>query len=241
MKNKLSNLAGVYIIRNNKDTRVYIGSALNINYRRNVHICQLKKGNHHSRHLQRFFHKYGLNSLKFEIVEIIEDTSVLIEREQHYINVYNSVSPNGFNIRPIANTNFGVIHSPESIEKRRQTFLKKGGFYKHTEEDKKRISNSMKQLVKTPEHIANVSKAKKASNYRPSIESRRKMSLRKIGRIPSESEVLKRSKTFSIVDPSGNIITGINFRKYCRDNHLSYSSMYRLLTGQIKIHKGYTL
>lgn len=240
MKSKSNqNKMGIYIISNSIDSRVYIGSAIHVNYRKNVHFCQLKKNNHHSIHLQRFFNKYGKDSLRFDILEIVDDIDILNQREQYFLDKYNSVSPNGFNIRSDAKTNFGVKHSKESIEKRKQTLLSKGGFYRPDEETKKRISNSMKLLVKTPEHCKNLSKAREGIKLNETTKE--KIRIIRTGTKAKESTVLKRSKTYQILNPDNILITIINNRKFCRDNNLGYSSMQRVLTKKQKEYNGYKL
>jgi hypothetical protein len=47
------------------------------------------------------------------------------------------------------------------------------------------------------------------------------------------------SKTYTFIDPEGNIINVTGLRKYCDENNLKYSSMLRIIRGGRKTYKGY--
>jgi len=103
----------VYIISNNIDDRVYIGSTISLNKRWNEHKRKLINECHENIHLQRFVNKYGINLLNFNILEEV-DNSILLIREQHYIDNTN----NKFNISENSSAPMmGRSHTPESIEK----------------------------------------------------------------------------------------------------------------------------
>ena len=51
-------ISGIYKIQSKlKPDRIYIGSAVNIRTRWNVHLCNLRNSMHHSKKLQRHFDK----------------------------------------------------------------------------------------------------------------------------------------------------------------------------------------
>ena len=103
-------MKGIYLISNTIDNRVYIGSAIDLHRRLYHHKYYLKKGKHHNIHLQRFYDKYGLKCLIFEVIEEVGDENKLIEREQYFIDLY----PNKFNINPIAGNSLGRPCSKET-------------------------------------------------------------------------------------------------------------------------------
>ena len=73
---------GIYKIES-EDGRCYIGStAQNFKKRWLSHIDQLEKNKHHSKYFQNVYSKYGADYFSFSILEIVEDTSKIIEREQ---------------------------------------------------------------------------------------------------------------------------------------------------------------
>jgi len=103
----------IYKISNLLDDRVYIGSTVDYNRRHREHINDLKNGNHHNIHLQRFFNKYGLDKLVFNIIEEC-DNNFLKETEQKYLNT----GINLFNISKYASAPMmGRNHSKTFKEK----------------------------------------------------------------------------------------------------------------------------
>lgn len=79
-------LPGIYMIRCTANGDRYIGSAKSILRRKSDHLCNLRIGKHHSKHLQNVYNKYGEASLEFLILEIVDDCSRLLEREQYWID-----------------------------------------------------------------------------------------------------------------------------------------------------------
>ena len=48
-------------------------------------------------------------------------------------------------------------------------------------------------------------------------------------------------RPFKIKSPEGVVVSGVNVRKFCRENGLTNSQVIRLLNGKCKCHKGWTL
>ena len=55
----------------------YVGSAVNFKRRRRKHRKSLRKGTHHSPHLQNAWNKYGEDNFKFDVLEYVEDLKEL--------------------------------------------------------------------------------------------------------------------------------------------------------------------
>jgi group I intron endonuclease len=92
---------GIYKITNKIDKKVYIGSSLNISSRHYKHFWLLRKNIHDNNYLQNSFNKFGEYNFVFEIVEFC-DKSELIERENYYINHFNSNSLEfGYNLATV--------------------------------------------------------------------------------------------------------------------------------------------
>ena len=90
---------GIYKITNIQNGKIYIGQTSNFSKRFNEHRLSLNKKIHHSKHLQRAWDKYGEENFKFEILEIVDDTLILDEREQYYLDIFESWNRNkGYNI-----------------------------------------------------------------------------------------------------------------------------------------------
>lgn len=105
--------AGVYQIICVSNGKLYIGStAKSFKKRWGIHVCHLRKGKHHSRHLQAVWNKYGEENFKFEILEIC-DPQDSISREQYYIDLHKSQSVL-MNMSPTARSALGCKHSDEA-------------------------------------------------------------------------------------------------------------------------------
>jgi hypothetical protein len=110
MLNQLTNL-GVYKIYHVAKANVfYIGSASG---NRNVKACQkgfyrrflehlhyLEHNKHDSKYLQNVVNKYGIEGLRFEIIEVVDSTdrTYILEREQYYLDLLNP----GYNSSKVA-------------------------------------------------------------------------------------------------------------------------------------------
>lgn len=127
--------SGIYKISSKlKPERFYIGSAIDFGARRRMHFRQLNNNKHHSIKLQRHYNKYSKDDLIFEVLELVEDTTKLIEREQFYIDSLNPY----FNISPTAGSSLGIKRSREYIEKQSKCRIGK----KCSEETKQKMSKS---------------------------------------------------------------------------------------------------
>lgn len=118
------NKSGIYQISNSIDDRVYIGSTNSLRDRYRHHKRQLIKGNNPSILLQRFASKYGVNTLTFTVLEIVEDGK-LLEREEYYLNLFNCK----FNAMLTPLRQKGYKHTSETVEKMKkiaQDAFKKG-------------------------------------------------------------------------------------------------------------------
>lgn len=107
--------SAIYRIRNTSNNKVYIGSALDFNHRWSMHKSLLKKGTHHSPHLQNAWNLLGESHFAFEVIEEVECVDDLINREQYWIDFYQSYKKeNGYNVLPSASSWLGMKHSSES-------------------------------------------------------------------------------------------------------------------------------
>ena len=77
--------SGIYQIRNTKDNKIYIGSAVNLNKRKNNHFSHLRRNLHSNKHLQNAFNKHGRNNFIFEVL-ITCHKSMLIWYEQQFLD-----------------------------------------------------------------------------------------------------------------------------------------------------------
>lgn len=78
-------MIGIYFIKCTINKKVYIGSSINIDSRLKRHVWYLKKNQHPNQYFQNIYNKYGIENLKFGIIELC-DEEILFKREQYYID-----------------------------------------------------------------------------------------------------------------------------------------------------------
>jgi len=115
--------SGVYKIKNLVSGKLYVGSAVDITSRFKVHRSALNFDRHHNDYLKKSWDKYGEDSFVFEVIEYCSKDK-LLEREQYWIDFYGATNRDiGYNILEHAGSLLG---------------------FKHTEETKRKISQSLK-------------------------------------------------------------------------------------------------
>jgi hypothetical protein len=118
---EVKNVSGIYLITNNANGKIYVGSSVKIKHRMNTHINHLKKNKHDNRYLQHSWNKYGSEVFSFTVIEIVKDEAKLIEREQFWIDNLKVCDKNiGYNILPIAGSFAGKTQSDDEKLKRRE-------------------------------------------------------------------------------------------------------------------------
>ena len=66
---------GIVIIRNKANSKVFVGSSMNVQGRINRFQFELTHGLHKNINLQKDFEKYGLKNFSFEIVELLKENA----------------------------------------------------------------------------------------------------------------------------------------------------------------------
>ena len=87
---------GVYRILNHDNNKCYIGSSIDIEKRLKQHKRVLDNHKNTNSSFQYDYNTRTATTFTFKILEIIEDSNKLLEREDYYIEFYNSVK-NGYN------------------------------------------------------------------------------------------------------------------------------------------------
>jgi len=129
-------LPGIYAIRNTANDKLYVGSAISIARRWQVHRSNLKTGVHRCKPLQRAYDKYGVTVFAYEVLEIVPDLASLIVREQHWLDALDShCERGGYNVCPTAESRLGMKMSAEA----RAKIGKASKSRKHTPEAKAKI------------------------------------------------------------------------------------------------------
>lgn len=91
---------GIYRILCTENNKSYIGSTWkSFKSRWKQHLQKLNNNKHHSKELQNAWNKYGSDFFSCEILEVVEDEDILLEREAFFIEKYDSYN-NGYNENP---------------------------------------------------------------------------------------------------------------------------------------------
>ena len=151
---KKSVICGIYMIRNKKNNKVYIGSSNDIARRWRHHRSCLKRGTHVNAHLQRSYNKHGKAAFEYIVLkEVVQNA--LLEEEKKFLILLDAVVPSGYNIsnEPIAPFT-GKKHTKRA---RKNQSTKNSGqqnyWYgkKLEEEHNRKISKSNKRYTDTEE------------------------------------------------------------------------------------------
>lgn len=184
--------SGIYIIRNDENDNVYIGSAKNFSARFRVHLHHLRKGTHHAKRLQEHYDEFGGNSLRFEMLESVESVELLLNREQYYIDAFK---PNFNNFIVSVNSPKGYKMSGESIARAVATKRANGSYQRMAQ----RLAEMNKgNTYRLGAKLSEESKAKigqKSKGRFFSEESREKMRQNATGRLHSKEAKEKMSNS----------------------------------------------
>lgn len=149
-------ISGVYLIENTLNGHRYIGSSINLLFRISKHFRELRRGRHHSKHLQRAYKKYGEDMFSYRPLLICEPFE-LLRYEQAMLDIYHPE----YNMTPTAGSTLGM---------------------KFTEETRQRMRIAQTGRTQSPEARRKVSEAQRGK--KESEETRRKNGLARKGKIP---------------------------------------------------------
>lgn len=198
-------LSGIYAIVNKVNFKVYIGSAVDLERRKYDHLKDLRKNRHYNSKLQNAWNKYGEESFIFDILEVVEDKTKLLDVEQFWIN-FSNCAKIGYNINPTAHSRLGAVCSPETREKignssrgrfvseetrRKISEIHKGR--EDSDETRKKKSTSLKKSEKAIAHRKRMTEGRKGTKL--SEETKKKISESLKGRKISEATKQKISES----------------------------------------------
>ena len=216
---QLSRQSGIYIITNISNNKRYVGSAVNLRTRYSSHIRDLIRNTHKNILIQNSFNKYKEENFEFGILEFIimpknltkeEIRKILLEREQHYIDVLDPE----FNICKIAGNTMGTKLSESAKQKIREANTGR----ETSLETREKLSISSNERYKDPAVIEY--RRRKQTGKKYSEESKLKMSNAHKGKKLSEETRKKMGikKRVAILDSNNNIIkifeTLVDAKKY---------------------------
>jgi len=217
---EIPTLSGVYQIRCDQNGKIYIGSAINLEWRWQSHRRDLRNGVHVNPHLQSAWNLYGETSFEFSVVEYVDERR-LLATEQFWIDKTRCTDRKiGFNIKPDATS------AGEGVGLTWKGFCDADGnpvtiTNLHDSCRRKRLDfPSMHRLWKGKSKL----KSHKGWTHVNSVRQR---------------EFIKTHDGF--VDPSGKPVGPIrNLAAFCRDNGLDNAHMTAVASGRILSHKGWT-
>jgi group I intron endonuclease len=209
----------IYKITNSVNDKVYIGQtveSLKKRWNRHTWVCTIKRN---AMAITNAIVKYGKENFSIEEIDKADDIEELNEKEIYYINLYKSISPNGYN-------------------------LTTGGNNKRlSEETKRKISESNKGRKVSEETIKRLSESHKG--IKMSEESRNKLSMTNKGKKPSENTIKgsieHNQKTYTMISPNGEVVTFTNMKLFCLEKGLSNSKLCLVASGKRRTHKGWTV
>ncbi len=211
-------MAIIYCIHSLSTGKKYIGQTIEKMQRRVLRHFRTINETKISRAIQ----KYSKYDFVYGVVEEIEDKNLLDEREQYWIKYYDSID-NGFNIKEGGKCARGFKQSKSSIEKRRKKLIGRP----LSEEHKQKLSKAHKGKVLSRETVD------KMIAYRTG---------RKLTKSCKEKISQSHSKnTYELKKEDGTILVIKNLAKFCRDNNFSQSYFSRILRGERKTYKGWTI
>ncbi len=167
----------IYCYTNKNTGKKYIGQTIHPEQRKRNHLHEATvKGSDYYFH--RSIRKYGMNAFEYEVLE--DNVKNLNERENHYINMYDTLWPNGYNQCPANSLDKTAIQkmsetkkkqfakmSEEERKERTRKICEGNVGRKHSEETRKKKSESVKRyLAENPRVISEETKKKIAESVR---------------------------------------------------------------------------
>lgn len=218
---------GIYILKFENTSKVYVGQSSNIQKRFNEHIRSMLS-NTSTPKLQEAYNTYGLPKLEILIENCTLDELNLLEEEA--IGIFNSIR-NGFNtLEKVSNPN---IRGLESI---------------HAKFDKETYKEIYRLLATTKLSIKEISeKTNTTNNVVQRIWSGFTHNwLEK--EMPIEYELIKTLRPYGryskntdrfILSPEGIVYKIEKINSFCREHNLDRGHISSVLSGKRKSHKGW--
>lgn len=185
----------IYKITNKINGKIYIGQTTSLLQKRWNSHCNRKD----RRGISNAIFNYGKENFIIEEIDGANDQSELNYLEQHYIYIYNSIAPNGYNILSGGKNS---KHTEESKLKMRKpkNFGNRTDFSyrKHSKKTIEKIREIKKKnpLVFTKEHREKISKANKNKKHKE--ETKLKISASKKGHTYNRGRKYNKPKSSSI-------------------------------------------
>lgn len=96
----------IYMIRNCKNGKMYIGQTESLVKRKQKHSSDLNNFSHENQDMQLDYIFYGSESFIFEIIEFLNNDDNLLEREKFWIKYFDTEWPLGYNCPYVRNLEY---------------------------------------------------------------------------------------------------------------------------------------
>jgi len=242
----------IYKIINKIDNKCYIGQTFNSLEERWRHH---KGDSSNCRYLKRAFQKYGIENFEMKLICICFDED-LNKFESQYITYYNTLVPNGYNLRQGGNNAKQHQETKQKIGETLREGYKSGRLVNkskgkkgktHTEETKKKIKEALTGRIFENRVYGNIISEeckekirKKAKERTINEETRKKISeaLKKTNKETNVKITVKR-KVLQY-DINNNFIASFNSLTEAANKYdVSKAALSRICNGKIKSCKGF--
>ena len=130
--------SGIYIIRHDGSGKEYVGQAINLKVRSQLHVRHLIRGTHSNRHLLAYWRKYGPDSFTVRVAVLLPADKVTLDlAEQRYLDT----GAFAFNYNRVAGSVLGYRFTEEQKQQRREKIKRA----MNRPEVKARLSESARQ------------------------------------------------------------------------------------------------
>lgn len=164
----------IYCYTNKNTGKKYIGQTIHPEQRKRNHLHEAIERNS-DYYFHRSIRKHGIDAFDYEILE--ENVENLNERENHYINTYDTLWPNGYNQCPANSLDKTAIDkmketkrkqfasmSEEERRARVECMIQANTGAKRSEETRKKMSESAKRYLADNPRVISAERKLKTSN-----------------------------------------------------------------------------
>lgn len=211
----------VYKVTNTVNDKVYIGQTVKNppSHRWNQHWYDAKNNNK-GMAFHSALRKYGRDMFIFEVIAVCFTVDDANFAEIFYIDKYNSVAPTGYNITT------GGNYAPMSESTRLKMIEVAKNRPPVSEETKQKLRDVWKKRGTDVPYLFQNGRVPPNKGVPMSESTREKVRKAKL------------KYQYLITFPDGTETTTNSMRKYCRDNNLSSTCVFRVINGEKESYNG---